>query len=79
MPSGTSATSTGFRIFLDATRLVENAFFIQDREPGYADKTIAEILQEFCSYTDGAWMSARRTRWSTSAAGSPLNDDGAVR
>jgi tyrosine phenol-lyase len=50
----------GIRLFLDATRMVENAFFIQEREAGYADKTIAEILREFCSYTDGAWMSAKK-------------------
>ncbi len=48
------------RLFLDATRMVENAFFIQEREPGYADRTIAAILKEFCSYTDGAWMSAKK-------------------
>jgi tyrosine phenol-lyase len=47
-------------IYLDATRMVENSFFIQEREEGYADKTIAEILSEFCSYTDGAWMSAKK-------------------
>ena len=40
--------------------MVENAFFIQEREPGYAEKSIAEILKEFCSYTDGAWMSAKK-------------------
>ena len=40
--------------------MVENAFFIQEREAGYADKPIAEILKEFCSYTDGAWMSAKK-------------------
>ena len=50
----------GVRIYLDATRMVENAFFIQEREPGYADKPIAAILKEFCSYTDGAWMSAKK-------------------
>jgi tyrosine phenol-lyase len=50
----------GIRIFLDATRMVENAFFIQEREPGYAEKPIAEILKEFCAYTDGAWMSAKK-------------------
>ena len=32
-------------IFLDATRMVENAYFIQEREDGYADKSIAEIVK----------------------------------
>ena len=50
----------GVRVFLDATRLVENAFFIQEREPGYAGWSIAEIVKEFCSYTDGAWMSSKK-------------------
>ncbi len=48
------------RLYLDATRMYENSFFIQEREEGYADKSIAEILLEFCSYTDGAWMSAKK-------------------
>ena len=34
--------------------------FRSEREEGYAEKTIAEILLEFCSYTDGAWMSAKK-------------------
>jgi tyrosine phenol-lyase len=50
----------GVKIYLDATRMVENALFIQEREEGYADRSIAEILREFCSYTDGAWMSAKK-------------------
>lgn len=50
----------GIKIYLDATRMMENAYFIQEREEGYADKTIAEILKEFCSYTDAAWMSAKK-------------------
>ena len=52
--------SQGINVYLDATRMYENAFFIQEREEGYAEKTIAEILLEFCSYTDGAWMSAKK-------------------
>ena len=49
----------GIRVYLDATRMVENAFFIQEREEGYQHKSIAQILREFCDYTDGAWMSAK--------------------
>ena len=52
--------SYGIKIYLDATRMAENAFFIQEREEGYAQKSIADILVEFCSYTDGAWMSAKK-------------------
>ncbi len=50
----------GIKIYLDATRMMENAYFIQEREEGYAGKSIAEILKEFCNYTDAAWMSAKK-------------------
>src|SRR5262249_8292924 len=48
----------GIPLYLDATRLVENALFIQEREDGYAERSIAEITREFCSHTDGGWMSS---------------------
>jgi len=48
------------QIYLDATRISENALFIQQREEGYENKSLAEIVIEFCSYTDGAWMSAKK-------------------
>ena len=54
------AHSYDIRVYLDATRMVENCLFIQEREEGYADKPLAEILKEFCGYTDGAWMSAKK-------------------
>jgi tyrosine phenol-lyase len=50
----------GIKIVLDATRAVENAYFIQQREPGYQDRKIAEILKEYCSYTDTCTMSAKK-------------------
>jgi tyrosine phenol-lyase len=50
----------GIRLYLDATRMAENVYFIKEREEGYADKPIADILKEFCNYTDGAWMSAKK-------------------
>ena len=50
----------GLKLYLDATRLVENALFIQEREEGYAGKPIAAIVREFCDLTDGAWMSGKK-------------------
>ncbi|HRA64545.1 MAG TPA: tryptophanase, partial [Caldilinea sp.] len=50
----------GIRLYLDATRMAENAWFIQQREEGYGDKSVAAIVKEFCTYTDGAWMSAKK-------------------
>ena len=55
----------GIRVVLDATRAVENAFFIREREAGYEQRTIAEILLEMCSYTDACTMSGARQLGST--------------
>ncbi len=52
--------SYGIPVYLDATRMVENCFFIKEREEGYTVTPIADILREFCGYTDGAWMSAKK-------------------
>jgi tyrosine phenol-lyase len=50
----------GIRIMLDATRTIENAWFIKRREQGYSEKSIREILREICDLTDGATMSAKK-------------------
>lgn len=50
----------GIKIIFDATRAIENAYFIKLREDGYQSKTIPEILLEMCSHTDGATMSAKK-------------------
>ena len=50
----------GIRIIHDMTRVAENAYFIQQREPGFQNKTIREIVHEICSNTDGATMSAKK-------------------
>ena len=50
----------GIRVIHDMTRVAENAHFIQQREKGYAQKSIRQIVKEICSYTDGATMSAKK-------------------
>ncbi|ACB85374.1 tyrosine phenol-lyase [Natranaerobius thermophilus] len=50
----------GIKVMFDATRCVENAYFIKEREEGYQDKSIAEILKEMMSYGDGATMSGKK-------------------
>lgn len=50
----------GIRVILDATRAIENAFFIKTQEKGYETKTIAQIVKEMCSYTDGCTMSGKK-------------------
>jgi tyrosine phenol-lyase len=54
------AQNHGIRVILDATRAVENAYFIQQREEEYRNQTVATILHEFCSYTDGCTMSGKK-------------------
>lgn len=62
-------------LYLDATRLVENSWFIQTKEEGYADKSVKKILFEFCSYADGAWMSGKKDHLVNIGGWLAVNDD----
>lgn len=50
----------GIRVIFDATRAMENAYFIKTREKGYEQKSLEQILKEMCSYTDGCTMSGKK-------------------
>jgi tyrosine phenol-lyase len=50
----------GIKVFFDATRCVENAYFIKEQEEGYSDMSIREILREMFSYGDGCTMSGKK-------------------
>ena len=47
-------------IIFDATRAVENCYFIQQREDSYRDKPVREILREMMSYGEGCTMSSKK-------------------
>jgi tryptophanase len=47
-------------VIFDACRFAENAYFIQQREPGYARMSCAEIALEMLSYGHACWMSAKK-------------------
>jgi tyrosine phenol-lyase len=50
----------GIRVWCDATRAVENAYFIKEREEGYATQSVRSILLEMMSYFDGCTTSAKK-------------------
>lgn len=54
------AKSYNLPIIFDATRAVENCYFIQQREPGYANKSVREILREMMGYGEGMTMSSKK-------------------
>ena len=65
----------GIKVMFDATRNVENAYFIQQREPGYRDKSVAEILREMSSYSDGCTMSSKKDHLVNIGGFLAMNDD----
>lgn len=50
----------GIKVILDATRAVENAWFIQQREPGQSGRLVTELLHDLCACADGATMSGKK-------------------
>jgi tyrosine phenol-lyase len=47
-------------IMLDATRVIENAWFIQQHEDGYKNKSIKQIVREIGDLSDGCTMSSKK-------------------
>jgi tyrosine phenol-lyase len=65
----------GVPLFLDATRISENALFVKDREPGYDCSTLAQIVREMAQLSDGAVFSSKKDHFVPIGGFLALDDD----
>jgi tryptophanase len=64
--------------FLDACRFAENCWFIQEREPGFRDKPITDIVQEIFALCDGFTISLKKDGLSNMGGALVLRRDGVL-
>src|SRR5216684_6420688 len=69
------ASRHGIPFYLDACRFAENAWFIAQREPGYAGRTPKQIAQKMFSYADGCTFSAKKDAFANIGGFLCTNDD----
>ena len=65
----------GVPLILDATRISENAVFVKDREHGYEDRTLPELIGDIAELADGAVFSSKKDHFVPIGGFLALNDD----
>ncbi|UCG52778.1 MAG: tryptophanase [Candidatus Latescibacterota bacterium] len=63
-------------LFFDACRFAENAWFIQQNEPGYEDMPIPKIVYEMFHHVDGFHISFKKDGLVNIGGGMAFKDDG---
>jgi tryptophanase len=69
------ARRRGIPLYLDACRFAENAYLIQQREPGYASFTAKQIAQKMFSLANGCTFSAKKDAFANIGGFLCTNDD----